>query len=70
MKLFTPIALLEFVAIDILGEVITTKRGNWYILVISNRHSKLVRTVPSRKLPLRTERKRLCTIGYSYMDRL
>ena len=28
MKLFTPNAPLEFVAIDILGELITTSRGN------------------------------------------
>ena len=36
MKLFTPNASLEFDAIDILGELITTKRGNHYILVISD----------------------------------
>ena len=36
MKLFTPKAPLEFVAIDILGESIATKRGKRYILVISN----------------------------------
>ncbi|CDF38512.1 unnamed protein product [Chondrus crispus] len=50
MKLFTPKAPLEFVAIDILGELITTKRGNRYILVISDRYSKLVRTVPLKKI--------------------
>ena len=50
MKLFTPKAPLEFVAIDILGELITTKRGNRYILVISDRYSKLVRTIPLKKM--------------------
>ncbi|CDF36784.1 unnamed protein product [Chondrus crispus] len=50
MKLFTPKAPLEFVAIDILGEQITRKRGNRYILVISDRYSKLVRTVPLKKI--------------------
>ncbi|CDF36773.1 unnamed protein product [Chondrus crispus] len=50
MKLFTPNAPLEFVAIDILEELITTKRGNGYILVISDRYSKLVRTVPLKKI--------------------
>ena len=50
MKLFTPKAPLEFVAIDILGELITTKRGNRYILVISDRYSKLVQTVPLKKI--------------------
>ena len=50
MKLFTPKAPLEFVAIDILGELITTKRGHRYILVISDRYSKLIRTVPLKKI--------------------
>ena len=50
MKLFTPKAPLAFVAIDILGELITTKRGNRYIVVISDRYSKLVRTVPLKKI--------------------
>ena len=50
MKLFTPKAPLEFVAIDILGELITTKRGHRYILVISDRYSKLIRTIPLKKI--------------------
>ena len=50
MNLFTPNAPLEFVAIDILGGLISTKRGNRYILVISDRYSKLVRTVPLKKI--------------------
>ena len=50
IKLFTPKAPLEFVAIDILGELITTKWGNHDILVISDRYSKLVRTVPLKNI--------------------
>ena len=50
MKLLPPNAPLEFVAIDILGELITTRRGNRYILVISDRYSKLVRTLPLQKI--------------------
>ena len=49
-EFFTPNALLEFVAIDILGELITAMQGNRYILVISDRYSKLVRTVPLKKI--------------------
>ena len=50
MKFFTPNAPVEFVAIDILGKLITKSRGNRYILVISDRYSKLVRTVPLKKI--------------------
>ena len=46
LKLFPARAPLEFVAIDILGELIKTPRGNCNMLVISDRFSKLVRTVP------------------------
>lgn len=37
MKLFTQTAPLEYVAIDILGELVATKRGNTYLLVLSDR---------------------------------
>lgn len=50
LRLFTPTAPLEFVAIDILGNLIETKRGNRFLLVISDRYSKLVRTVPLKKI--------------------
>ena len=50
MKLFTPNAPLEFVAIDILRELITIKRGHPYILLIRDRYSKLVRTVPLKRI--------------------
>ena len=50
LKLFPARAPLEFLAIDILGELIKTLRGNCYMLVISGRFSKLVRTVPLKKV--------------------
>ena len=46
LKLFPALAPLEFVAIDLLGPVIRTPRGNRHLLVISDRFTKLVRTVP------------------------
>lgn len=50
MKLITPAGPLEFVAIDILGDLITTKRENRYILVITDRYSKLVPAVPLKSI--------------------
>ena len=50
LKLFPARASLEFVAIDILGELIKTPRGSCYMLVISEWFSKLVRTVPLKKV--------------------
>lgn len=48
MEVFPALALLQFVAINILGELVTTPRKNEYLLVISDRFSKLVRAVPLR----------------------
>ena len=50
LKLFPAKAPPEFVAIDILGELIRTPRGNYYKLLISDQFSKLVRTVPLKKV--------------------
>lgn len=50
IKLFTPKVPSEFATIDILGDIITTKRRNCYILVICDRNSKLVRTVPLKNI--------------------
>ncbi|CDF40870.1 unnamed protein product [Chondrus crispus] len=69
MKLFTPKAPLEFVPIDIFGELITTKRGNRYILVISDRYSKPARTVPLKKISAAHIAQAFVTIGYSCTDR-
>lgn len=41
MKLFKATEPLSFVAIDIMGEKIFTKRGNRFLLVITNRFTKL-----------------------------
>ena len=46
LKLFPAKAPLESVSIDILGELVTTKRKNRYLLVICDRYTKLVRTIP------------------------
>lgn len=46
LQLFLAQAPLEYVAIDILGEFIATPRRKRYLLVITDRFSKLVRTVP------------------------
>lgn len=50
MKVITPTAPLPYVSIDILGDLITKKRGNRYLLEISDRYSKLVRTVPLERI--------------------
>jgi transposase InsO family protein len=48
MKLVPENEPLEFVAIDILGPLPKTAHGNRFLLVISDRFSKLTRTVPMR----------------------
>jgi transposase InsO family protein len=48
LKLFPASAPLEFVAIDILGPLPKTGHGNRFLLVITDRFSKLTRTVPLR----------------------
>ena len=50
LKLFPAETTLEFVAIDILGELLRTPRGNRFLLVISDRFSKLARTVPLKRI--------------------
>lgn len=50
MHLFPVNASLEYVAIYILGQLIRTKRGHRYLLVISDRYSKLLRTVPLKRI--------------------
>ena len=48
--LFPATTPLEFVSIDILGELIRTRRGNKFLLVITDRFSKLIRTVPLKRI--------------------
>jgi Integrase core domain len=46
MKLFPPSAPMEFVAMDIMGPLTTTDRGNRFLLVITDRFTKLTRAYP------------------------
>ena len=46
LQLFPPSGPLESVVIDVLGELLKTARGNQYLLEISDRITKLTRTVP------------------------
>jgi hypothetical protein len=41
---------LEYLAIDILGPLPKAPRGNQFILVVCDRFTKLVRTIPLRKI--------------------
>lgn len=51
MKLFPPpTASQEFVGIDIFAQLLQTPRGNNFLLVITNRCSKLVRTIPLKNI--------------------
>jgi Integrase zinc binding domain len=43
MKLFPPSASMEFAAMDILGPLTITDRGNRFLLVITDRFTKLTR---------------------------
>jgi len=50
LKLFPASRPLQYVSIDILGPMPRTSRGFRYILVITDRYSKLVQTVPLTKI--------------------
>lgn len=50
MTLFPRSAPLEFVSIDIFGQLLTTKRANRYLFVVSDRYSKLYRTFPLKRI--------------------
>ena len=54
MKTFPPSGPLEYIAIDILGELPRTPRGNRYLLVITDRYSKLTSTVLLRRITAET----------------
>lgn len=48
MKTIPTLTSLEFVAINILGELVTTPHQNKYVLVILNHFSKIIHIVPLR----------------------
>ena len=50
MKLFPAKAPLEYVSVDILGPLLRTRRGMEYLLVITDRFSKIVRTIPMMRI--------------------
>ena len=50
LKLFPTSRPLEFVAIDILGPLTKTAQGNRFLLVMSDRYSKLAKSVPLASL--------------------
>ena len=48
LQLFPPKGPLESVAIDIFGPLLRTSRGNEYLLMITDRYSKLSKAVPMK----------------------
>ena len=48
LRLFAPKAPLDFVAMDLLGPFKKTDHGSTYVLVITDRFSKLVRAIPMK----------------------
>ena len=54
LKLFPARAPLEQVAIDLLGELIQTPRGNRFLLVITDRYTKLTKVVPLKRITSET----------------
>jgi Integrase zinc binding domain len=63
LKLFPANWPLESVAMDILGPLPRTKHGNRLLLVISDRYSKVTKTVPLRKVTALSVARAFATIG-------
>ena len=51
---------LAYVALDILGPLTPTKQGNRFLLVMSERYSKLTRSVPLATISANTIAKAFC----------
>ncbi len=50
LQLFPPAGPLESVAIDIFGPLLKTPRGNEYLLMLTDRYSKLTKSVPMKSI--------------------
>lgn len=61
MQLFSALAPLEIVAIDVLGQVLTTKKGKPFLSVNTDHLYKLIKTVPLTYISTGT-------IAKSYVD--
>jgi Integrase core domain len=60
LKLFPASEPLEYVSMDILGPLTKTQHGNRFLLVITDRFSKLTRTVPLRTISALAVAKAFC----------
>jgi RNase H-like domain found in reverse transcriptase/Reverse transcriptase (RNA-dependent DNA polymerase)/Integrase zinc binding domain/Integrase core domain/Chromo (CHRromatin Organisation MOdifier) domain/Retroviral aspartyl protease len=60
LKLFPASEPLEYVSLDILGPLPKTEHGNRFLLVITDRFSKLTRTVPLRTITAFVVAKAFC----------
>jgi hypothetical protein len=65
LKLFPAKGPLEFMAMDILGPLPRTKHGNRFLLVISDRFSKVTKTVPLRTVTALSVARAFSTAGYT-----
>ena len=60
LKLFPATAPLQDIAIDILGPLVMAKSGCEYLLVITDRYSKLTRAIPMTKISAYIVAKAFC----------
>lgn len=50
LQLFMAVGPLDVVAMDILGPLLKTQQGNQYIVMITDKYSKLTRAIPNSKI--------------------